>query len=114
MFEEISLQAKINADKIYRYGNYIGSEKNSLCKNDIQLKKACQELSSFFIHQLVKAMRATVPESGLIRESTGREIYTSMLDSQFAKEMATGGGIGLSDILYNQIEKTEAASENKK
>ncbi len=76
---------------------------SSSSKSDTQLKEACFELESLFINYLLKEMRATIPKSGFISGGKAEEIYTSMLDSQLAKEMASSGGIGLSSLLRDQL-----------
>lgn len=76
-------------------------------KSDAQLKEACSELESLFIKHLLKEMRATIPKSGFISGGKAEEIYTSMLDSQLAKEMAFSGGIGLSSLLCDQVGKSD-------
>ena len=76
----------------------------SSVKNDPQLKKACSELESLFISYLLKEMRATIPKSGFISGGRAEEIYTSMLDSELAKELSLKGGIGLSSVLLDQLE----------
>ena len=76
----------------------------SPCKSDARrLKEACCELESLFINYLLKEMRETIPKSGFISGGKAEEIYTSMLDSQLAKEMASGKGIGLSSIIFDQL-----------
>ena len=76
----------------------------SSVRNDPQLRKACSELESFFISYLLKEMRATIPKSGFISGGRAEEIYTSMLDSELAKELSLKGGIGLSSVLLHQLE----------
>ena len=75
----------------------------SSVEGDSQLKKACAELESFFVYQLLKAMRNTVPKSGLISGGKAEEMYTSMLDFELAKEISSKGGIGLSGPLLKQL-----------
>ncbi len=72
-------------------------------KNDPQLRKACSELESLFIAYLLKEMRATIPKSDFMNGGRAEEIYTSMLDSEMAKELSSKGGIGLSSILLDQL-----------
>jgi Rod binding domain-containing protein len=50
-------------------------------------------------------MRATIPESGLLK---GREerFWQSMYDQELAKTMAGAGGIGLADMMYEQLSRT--------
>jgi len=90
------------------------ADRNNLADNhDGELRKACAEFESLFIFYLLKEMRATVPKSGFIGGGRAEEIYTSMLDSQLAKEMSSKGGIGLSTILLDQLgEKRDQADRN--
>ena len=73
-------------------------------ENSPQLKKACAELESLFIFYLLKEMRATIPKTGLINGGRAEEIYTSMLDSQISKEMASQRGIGFSSLILDRLE----------
>ena len=69
-----------------------------------ELARACSEFEAIFIEQLFKTMRATVPETGLLRGGRAEEIYTGMLDQQIAAEMARGqGSIGLSPQMQSRL-----------
>lgn len=72
-------------------------------KDDPKLRSACQEMESLFITHLLKEMRATVDKSGFISGGRAEEIFTSMLDVELSKEASARGGVGLADILYNQL-----------
>lgn len=74
-------------------------------RNDPQLRKACSELESLFITYLLKEMRATIPKSDFLNGGKAEEIYTSMLDSQMARELSAKGGIGLSSVLLDQLDR---------
>ncbi len=82
-------------------------------KDDKSLKKVCSEMESLFIFQLFKEMRASIPESGIVNKGKGEEIYTLMLDSNMAKEIASGPGIGLAPILYNQLKNINDGNTEK-
>ena len=69
-----------------------------------KLKEACAELESVFISYLLKEMRATIPKTGLISGGRAEEIYTSMMDSEISKEMASQRGIGLSSLFLDGLE----------
>ena len=73
-------------------------------ENAPQLKEACAELESLFISYLLKEMRATIPKTGLISGGRAEEIYTSMLDNQISKEMASQRGIGLSALFLDRLQ----------
>jgi len=84
---------------------------SSSSKNPAELKNACAELESLFIFYLFKEMRATIPKGGLINGGRGEEIYTSMLDSQMAKELASGQGIGLSTLFMERLGVKDGSGE---
>jgi flagellar protein FlgJ len=79
-------------------------------KNDItpgatkqqKLRKACTDFEAVFISKLYDQMRATVPKSGLFT-SQQSEMYRSIFDRDFAEKLAGDGGIGLGDMLYEQL-----------
>lgn len=68
-----------------------------------QLKKACEDMESLFVHQLIKEMRATVPKSDLFGKSHAQDIYTGMLDGQMAQEIARNRGLGFATLLMRQL-----------
>jgi len=71
------------------------------------IEKACTDMESLFIFYLLKEMRATIPKTGFISGGRGEEIYTAMLDSQLAKELAAERGIGLSPLLFESLARKE-------
>lgn len=68
-----------------------------------QLKAATQQFEAVFIQQMFKDMRNTIPEGGLIERSNADDIYTQMQDAEAAKVMAERGGIGLADLMMQQL-----------
>ncbi len=80
--------------------------KSALDNNDKkELKKTCQEFEGILIGMLYKEMKATVPKSELFEKDIGSEIFNSMFDDKLVEEASKGGGIGLADNLYKQLEK---------
>ncbi len=67
-----------------------------------KLRKACTDFEAVFISKLWEQMRATVPKSGMFN-SQQEEMYRSMFDREFTEKMAQDGGIGLGDMLYDQL-----------
>lgn len=80
-------------------------------KNDAQLEKACKEFESLFLNQLLTSMRKTVPKSGLFgkKESREKQMYDSMMDQELAKAWSKSDGIGLANVLYQQLKKSDKA-----
>jgi len=72
-------------------------------QGDSKLRSACQGMESLFINYLLQQMRATVDKSGFLSGGQAEEIFTSMLDTELSKEASARGGVGLADILYNQL-----------
>ena len=79
-------------------------------KNDAALQKACKEFESLFLNQLLTSMRKTIPKSDLMGKeaSQEKEMYESMMDQEMAKSWSQGDGIGLANVLYQQLKKDKA------
>lgn len=73
------------------------------------IKAAAREFESLFMHQLFKSMRATVSKDGLMDAGMGGEMFTDMLDMEYAKQAADQGGIGLADLVATQFGAEQAA-----
>lgn len=76
---------------------------STLNKDSSRLKEACSELESLFIYYLMKEMRATVPKSGFIGGGKAEEMYTSIMDQQMSKKIASEREIGISSALLGQL-----------
>jgi Rod binding domain-containing protein len=75
-----------------------------------RLEKACQEFESIFIHQMMKAMRQTVPRTGFMAEGKERNIFQALFDEEISKIISKRGGLGVGKTLYRQMERK--AGEN--
>lgn len=74
-------------------------------KDQVALKKATEEFEAVFIQILLKTMRSTVQEGGLVEKSQGRSMFEGMYDEELAKKMAEGRQMGIADMLYQQLSK---------
>lgn len=70
---------------------------------EYRLRQACKELEGVFLRHLVAGMRATVPEGGLLGDSPGADLYSSLADEALAGQLTESGGLGLADTLYEQL-----------
>lgn len=68
-----------------------------------KLKNLCQDFESFFMREVIKAMRDTVPKNSLLHGGNAEEIYKSMYDDQLATNMAKEGDSGISQALFRQL-----------
>ncbi len=78
-----------------------------------ELKKAVAEFESLFIYQMLKIMRETVMKSDLFPSSRQKDIYTSMVDMELSRALASGEGLGLGRILLEQLSRFEGIDVNR-
>jgi flagellar protein FlgJ len=71
---------------------------------DLQsLRKSCREFEAIYIQEMYKAMRKTVPDSGLFEKDMASELYREMLDMEMAKTTAADKGTGIGEAMYQQM-----------
>lgn len=68
--------------------------------HDVKLKQACQQLEAVFWQQILQRMRKTIPSRGA---TYARDLYTGLLDEQYALLLAGQNRSGLGRILYEQL-----------
>lgn len=81
-------------------------------KEKAKLKEVCKDMEAVYLNLMLSKMRATVPKSKLMGDSSQEEMFRSLLDSEMTKNLAKAGGIGLADMLYRQL-TIEAETKNK-
>ncbi len=69
---------------------------------DEGLRSACKKFEAVFMGKIWQQMRKGVQKSDYLKNSY-EEQYTSMFDKDFSEKLADGGGIGLGDMLYQQL-----------
>lgn len=67
-----------------------------------KLKEACQGFESIFLQKIWEQMRKNVTKEGYLH-GRDEETYQSMFDQELARKMAEAGGIGLADMLEQQL-----------
>ncbi|TKB54099.1 MAG: hypothetical protein E8D50_05725 [Nitrospira sp.] len=67
------------------------------------LKDAAHEFEAYFISNLLKEMRATVPKGAL--ENKGGAYFYSFYDQEIGRLAAEAGGIGLARMIREYTEK---------
>lgn len=70
---------------------------------------AAQQFEALFIQMMMKSMRDATPSSQLMN-SSATDTYQSMLDQQWSQVMASRG-MGLADVLVEQLERQGAISK---
>lgn len=66
--------------------------------------KVAREFEAIFTSIMMKSMRKTVFDGGLMPKSIGEKIYTDMLDLEYAKIISNNASFGLADQIVKQIE----------
>ncbi len=77
----------------------------SQAKEEARLKKACQEFEQLFLTQMMAQMRKTVPKGGVLSGGQQEEMFQGMLDKERAKSWAQEGGVGLANMLFQQMKQ---------
>jgi Rod binding domain-containing protein len=80
---------------------------------DLPLQKACAGMESLFLSHLLQKMRATIETSDLLGGGQTEKLYTSMLDAEIARNLATAGGIGLARMLQQQLTAAGSATPGR-
>lgn len=78
--------------------------KASLDGNDkASMRAAAQQFESYFLQLMLKSMRQTLSQDGLF-DTRETRMFTEMFDQQVAQNMANAKGVGLADMIVQQIE----------
>ena len=82
----------------------MGSEK--------EIEKVARDFESVFLNKLLTAMRKTVPKSGLL-DSFASDMFQSMMDEEMSKDMAKNKGMGMGEMIYNDLSKINRISRGQ-
>ncbi len=82
----------------------LGGKKISPEAKAKKLREACEGFESVFIQKMWQEMCNTLPKNGLLH---GREeqFWQDMYDQELSKKMTSAGGIGLADMMYEQLSR---------
>lgn len=72
-------------------------------QQDQKLKHVSELYEKQFLREMMKAMRSTVHESGFIKASQAEKIFSEQLDQEYVEKWGAKGGIGLADMIHNQL-----------
>jgi flagellar protein FlgJ len=80
-----------------------------------KLREATDALETVFINMMLKTMRTSIPETeGFFKKSESEKTFQGMLDEAYAEKMSKAGGIGISDMIFDQFEKSLYNEEDDK
>ncbi len=88
----------------------INTALQSQAGNSKNAQEASKGFEGLFVSMMLKAMRKTVPENGLLKKNIGESIYTDMLDNKYASIIAENADLGLEENIMNQINSDNSRS----
>ena len=71
-------------------------------KEEAKLKDACQQFEGLFLSQILKEMKKSIPKNEEDKKQE-KEMYEEIMYDEIAKSMAASGGIGMANVLYQQM-----------
>jgi len=72
-----------------------------------ELHRSCQQFEEVFLRMLFKEAHL---ERSLAGEEDKANLYGDLIIETLAKSAASGGGIGIGDLLYRELSGSQAAS----
>lgn len=80
---------------------------NKLTNSKDDPRKTAQEFEAFFLSQMFEVMSAGVKTDGPMGGGQAEAKWRSFLNEEYGKAMARGRGIGIADMVYDQIIKLQ-------
>ncbi len=75
--------------------------------------EAARQIEGLFLGEMLKAMRKSVPESGLMSGGRGEDVMRSFQDEALAQSMAAQGGFGLAAHLLKAMDRMDGVAAKK-
>ncbi len=70
---------------------------------ETKVRGVAEEFVSVFMNQIMKSMRATVGENPAMHGDNGEKFFQELLDTEQSKNLASGSGYGLTDLIYESM-----------
>ena len=70
-----------------------------------RLRTTALQMEGIFVQQLFAAMRDTVPQEGIVPQSSAQDTFTSLFDEKLAEKVPSEwrGSHSLAEALYHQL-----------
>lgn len=72
-------------------------------KDVAEIKNSSEEFEAMFMEIMLRTMREAIPKSGLVDGGNAEDIYSGMLDYEYAKTMAAQRTSGIADSLEKEL-----------
>jgi flagellar protein FlgJ len=75
--------------------------------DEARLKKTATQLEAVFVQRMFSAMRDTVPEGGIVDQSSAEQTFTSLMDEKVSEQMPGEwtSQHSLGNALYKQLHR---------
>ena len=107
------MSTAINASAINSFGieqaQTDRAKLNKLGNGKDDPRKTAQEFEAFFLSQMFEVMSAGVKTDGPMGGGQAEGKWRSFLNDEYGKVMSKGRGIGIADMVYNQMIKMQEA-----
>lgn len=100
---QLGFQATTTLNSSNNTGKLESSLKNTESMEDNELLDVCKSFESYFVEQMFKEMRKTVPNSEDSNEYMN--YFGDMLYEEYAKNITEGNGIGIAKMLYESMKR---------
>jgi flagellar protein FlgJ len=81
--------------------------------DDARLRRAAEQFEGMFVRQMFAAMRATVPNDGVVSGGQGEELFTSLMDEHIADSAPARGHRGFAAQIVESMRPQAAAPQEK-
>jgi len=78
--------------------------------DEAAIQKAAQQFEGMFLQMMLKSMRASVPEGGLLN-SQATKTFEQMYDQQIVMAMTERGSTGIAEMVENFIRRTQSSDQ---
>lgn len=83
------------------------SKLNKITNSKDDPRKTAQEFEAFFLSQMFEIMSAGVKTDGPMGGGQAEGKWRSFLNDEYGKTMSKGRGIGIADMVYDQMIKMQ-------
>jgi peptidoglycan hydrolase FlgJ len=79
-------------------------------QTNAEIRRAAQMFEASFVTWLMREMRQTVPQSGLLPQGAADETYSQLYDEALGQSVSSGNGLGLAQLIEAKLRSQAAAS----
>ena len=102
----------MQSQAVYNDFNALANLRSDARQNaDGTLEDVAKQFESLFVQMMLKSMRDATTQGGLF-DSDQMESYQQMHDQQLSLDLAARGGIGLADVLVEQLRSDRGGAES--